>query len=74
MWVSKSFTATALTLLMDERRVDWNMPVREYLPEFRLHDTVAGDRITVGDLLYHHSGLPRHDWIWLPGDLSAPGN
>jgi len=21
-------------------------------------------------LLCHHSGLPRHDWIWLPGDLS----
>jgi hypothetical protein len=24
----------------------------------------------VRDLLCHHSGLPRHDWIWLPGDLS----
>ena len=22
------------------------------------------------DLLCHHSGLPRHDWIWIPGDLS----
>lgn len=22
------------------------------------------------DLLCHHSGLPRHDWIWLPGDRS----
>ena len=22
------------------------------------------------DLLCHHSGSPRHDWIWLPGDLS----
>ena len=27
-------------------------------------------RIPVRDLLCHHSGLPRHDWIWLPGDLS----
>jgi len=43
---------------------------REYIPEFRLHDAVATDRITVRDLLCHHSGLPRHDWIWLPGDLS----
>jgi hypothetical protein len=24
----------------------------------------------VRDLLCHHSGLPRHDWIWMPGDLS----
>jgi len=45
-------------------------PVREYIPEFRLHDAVATDRITVRDLLCHHSGLPRHDWIWVPGDLS----
>jgi CubicO group peptidase (beta-lactamase class C family) len=44
--------------------------VREYLPEFRLHDPVASDRVTVRDLLCHQSGLPRHDWIWIPGDLS----
>ena len=68
--VTKSFTSTGLALLMDERRLDWNKPVRDYIPEFRLHDAVATDRITVRDLLCHHSGLPRHDWIWMPGDLS----
>jgi CubicO group peptidase (beta-lactamase class C family) len=44
--------------------------VREYIPEFQLNDAIASDRVTVRDLLCHHSGLPRHDWIWLPGDLS----
>jgi CubicO group peptidase (beta-lactamase class C family) len=68
--VTKSFTATGLAMLADERRLDWHKPVREYLPEFRLHDPIATDRITVADLLCHHSGLPRHDWIWMPGDLS----
>ena len=68
--VTKSFTATGLALLMDERRLDWKKPVREYIPEFRLRDVVATDRVTVRDLLCHHSGLPRHDWIWMPGDLS----
>jgi CubicO group peptidase (beta-lactamase class C family) len=68
--VTKSFTATGLALLMDERRLDWKKPVRDYVPEFRLHDAVATERITVRDLLCHHSGLPRHDWIWIPGDLS----
>jgi CubicO group peptidase (beta-lactamase class C family) len=67
---TKSFTATGLALLMDERRMDWKKPVRECIPEFRLHDAVATDRITVRDLLCHRSGLPRHDWIWVPGDLS----
>jgi CubicO group peptidase (beta-lactamase class C family) len=70
MSVSKSFTATGLALLVDERRMDWKKPVREYVPEFRLHDAIASDRVTVRDLLCHHSGLATHDWIWLPGDLS----
>jgi CubicO group peptidase (beta-lactamase class C family) len=68
--ITKSFTSTGLALLMDERRMDWNKPVRDYIPEFRLHDAVATERITVRDLLCHHSGLPRHDWIWVPGDRS----
>lgn len=68
--ISKTFTATALALLADEGRLDWSKPVRDYLPEFRLHDAVATERVTVRDLLCHHTGLPRHDWIWMPGGLS----
>jgi len=67
--ITKSFTSTGLALLVDERRLDWKKPVRDYIPEFRLHDAVATDRITVRDLLCHHSGLPRHDWVHLPADL-----
>ena len=40
------------------------------LPEFRLHDAVATERVTVLDLLCHQSGLPRHDWVHMPGDRS----
>ena len=69
--ITKSFAATGLALFVDERRLDWKKPVRDYVPEFRLHDAVATDRVTVLDLLCHHSGLPRHDWIHMPGDLSA---
>jgi len=62
--ITKSFTASAVALLHNEGRLDWTKPVRDYIPEFRLHDAVA----TVCDLLCHQSGLPRHDWVWLPGD------
>ena len=68
--ITKTFTATALALLVDEGRLDWTKPVRDYIPEFQLHDPVATERVTVRDLLCHHSGLPRHDWIWIPADLS----
>jgi CubicO group peptidase (beta-lactamase class C family) len=69
--ITKSFTATAVALLHSEGRLDWTKPVRDYIPEFRLHDAVATERITVRDLLCHHSGLPRHDWVWMPGDVST---
>lgn len=68
--ITKSFTATGVALLHDEGRLDWTKPVRDYIPEFRLQDAVATERITVLDLLSHHHGLPRHDWIHLPGDRS----
>lgn len=68
--ITKSFTALGLGMLVDERRLDWTRPVREYIPEFRLHDPIATDRVTVQDLLCHHSGLPRHDWVWMAGEPS----
>lgn len=69
--ITKSFTAAGLGLLVDERKLDWDRPVREVIPEFRLQDPVATERLTVRDLLCHHSGLPRHDWVHQPGDLSG---
>jgi hypothetical protein len=68
--VTKSFTALGLAMLVDEGRLDWAKPVRDYLPEFRLHDTVATEGVTTIDLLCHSTGLPRHDWLWMPGDIS----
>lgn len=68
--ITKSFTATAIALLHNDGVLDWSKPVRDYLPEFRLSDAVATERVTVRDLLSHQSGLPRHDWVHVPGDLS----
>jgi CubicO group peptidase (beta-lactamase class C family) len=66
--ITKSFTATAIALLHHEGRLDWAKPVREYMPEFRLSEAVATERVTVRDLLSHQSGLPRHDWVHFAGD------
>ncbi|NUR14057.1 MAG: beta-lactamase family protein [Bradyrhizobium sp.] len=68
--ITKSFTATAIALLHNDGVLDWSKPVRDYLPEFRLSDAVATERVTIRDLLSHQSGLPRHDWVHVPGDLS----
>jgi len=59
--LTKSFTATALAMLADARRLDWDRPVRDYVPELRLYDRDTTERVTVRDLLLHRTGLPRHD-------------
>jgi len=61
---SKAFTTAALAVLADEGRLDWDLPVREYMPSFRLHDTLATERTSARDLVCHRSGLPRHDLLW----------
>jgi CubicO group peptidase (beta-lactamase class C family) len=66
--VTKSFTSTAVALLHHEGGLDWAKPVRDYMPEFRLSEAVATERVTVRDLLSHQSGLPRHDWVHFAGD------
>jgi CubicO group peptidase (beta-lactamase class C family) len=61
---SKTFTTAALALLADEGKFDWDTPLREYLPTFKLWDTFATERMTGKDLTSHRSGLPRHDLMW----------
>ncbi|MBT9156479.1 MAG: D-alanyl-D-alanine carboxypeptidase [Firmicutes bacterium] len=58
---TKSFTTTALGLLVDEGVVDWDSPVRTFMPEFRLFDSVASERVCLRDMACHRTGLPRYD-------------
>ncbi|MEA4963056.1 serine hydrolase [Lutispora sp.] len=58
---TKSFTALALGMLADEGKLDWDKPVKEYIPWFKMYDSFATERMTTRDLLCHRSGLPHHD-------------
>lgn len=61
--LSKSFTTAAMATLVDEGRLDWDKPAREYLPSFQMQDPVATELMTPRDLVSHRSGLPRHDFL-----------
>jgi CubicO group peptidase (beta-lactamase class C family) len=71
--VTKAFTATTVGALVDEGLLEWDRPLRDYVPGVRLHDPNVTDRLTIVDLLAHRSGLPRHDlaWIGQPGRSRA---
>jgi CubicO group peptidase (beta-lactamase class C family) len=68
--VTKSFSVTMLGMLVDEGKLEWDKPVRDYLPGFRMYDEVATDEMTSRDLVTHRSGLPRHDLVWYTSNFS----
>lgn len=61
---SKAFTAFGLGVLADEGKLDWETPIRDYLPAFSMQDDFATQEMNTIDLLTHRSGLPRHDFAW----------
>ncbi|GGD47990.1 serine hydrolase [Erythrobacter arachoides] len=74
--ISKAFTTTALAILVDRGEVEWDAPVRTYVPEFAMWDPWVSEHFTVRDLLTHRSGLPLGAGdllIWPDGD-AAPAD
>ncbi len=70
---TKAFTATALGLLVEEGKLEWDAPVVIYLPWFQMWDPWVTREITVRDLLVHRSGLGlgQGDLLgWPPSDLT----
>lgn len=56
--LTKAFTALTVSMLVDEGKLDWDKPIRTYLPHFALKDQAASEELTLRDLLSHRSGLP----------------
>jgi CubicO group peptidase (beta-lactamase class C family) len=54
---TKAFTAAALAILVDEKRIRWDDPVTQYLPAFQMYDPYVTREMTIRDLLTHRSGL-----------------
>lgn len=67
---SKAFTAACLAILADRGQLEWDKPVINYLPDFKLYDDFATREMTPTDLTCHRSGLPRHDLMWYGSPFS----
>ncbi len=61
---TKAFTAVGIGILVDRGLLDWESRIVDLMPEFRMKDDFATQRMTPTDILCHRSGLPRHDLIW----------
>src|SRR5579871_5925996 len=41
---TKAFTTASLAILADQGKLNWDTPVRAYIPSFKLHDLFASER------------------------------
>lgn len=61
--ITKSFTALALGMLVDEGKLDWDEPVKTYIPTLKLYNDLMTEHATTRDLLCHRTGVPRFDML-----------
>ncbi|MDT7572823.1 MAG: hypothetical protein QOE05_2997 [Actinomycetota bacterium] len=61
---TKAFTGTLCAALVEQGRLEWDEPVRRYLPDFAVADPIVSDQLTLRDLLCHRSGMGRHELAW----------
>ncbi|WP_276918575.1 serine hydrolase domain-containing protein [Aneurinibacillus aneurinilyticus] len=60
---TKPFTTTLLSILIEEGFLQWDTPIKEYIPSFQMFDPFATERMTLRDMACHRSGLPRHELV-----------
>ncbi|MBX3594937.1 serine hydrolase [Sphingomonas sp.] len=55
---TKAFTAAAIAMLVEEKKLGWDDRLTTHIPEFKMADPAVTQLFTVRDLLVHRSGLP----------------
>ena len=61
---SKLFTAVAVGMLVDQGKLEWDKPIRQFVPGIRFYNDELDRTITIRDMLSHRTGVTRHDLIW----------
>ncbi|MCQ2547731.1 MAG: serine hydrolase [Clostridia bacterium] len=61
---SKAFTSALIAILVDKGLIDYDTPIVEYLPDFKMDDEEASAKCTIRDMLMHRTGLSEHDALW----------
>lgn len=67
---TKLFTASAVGFLVSEGKLDWDKPVKQYVPEIQFYNDELNRTVTIHDMLAHRTGITRHDLIWYKSSFS----
>jgi len=71
---TKAFNALLLAYEAQQERIDFDSPLKQYLPELELKSEFITKELTLTDLLTHRWGIPRYDltYFGLPKNESNP--
>ena len=67
---SKLFTATSIGFLVDEGKLEWDKPIKNYVPQIQFYNDDLNANVTIRDMLSHRTGISRHDGIWYNSDFT----
>jgi len=67
---TKLFTAVAAGLLVDAGKLDWDQPIRRFVPSIQFYNDDLNRTVTIRDMLSHRTGITRHDLIWFKSDFT----
>jgi CubicO group peptidase (beta-lactamase class C family) len=67
---TKLFTTVAMGMLVQEGKIDWDKPVRNFVPTVKFYNNDLDNTITIQDMLSHRTGVSRHDLIWYKSDFT----
>ncbi len=67
---TKLFTTVSIGMLVEQGKLDWDKPIRNYVPSIEFFNNDLNNTITIRDMLSHRTGISRHDLIWYKSDFS----
>jgi CubicO group peptidase (beta-lactamase class C family) len=67
---TKLFTSIAVGFLVEEGKLDWDKPIRQFVPTIQFYNEDLNNSVSIRDMLAHRTGISRHDLIWYKSDFS----
>ncbi len=56
--------------LADQEKINFDLPVQNYRPDFRIQNSENSAILTLRYLMGHWAGFGRHDLVWYRRDLT----
>jgi CubicO group peptidase (beta-lactamase class C family) len=67
---TKLFTAVSAGLLVEDGKLDWDKPVKQFVPTIQFYNDELNNNVSIRDMLSHRTGITRHDGIWYKSDFT----